>query len=173
MPTRCPWVVFGPAAVAVVVALGAAWAMEHRRHRSALEQSDREMAAGRFGSARQRLTGLSTRWMGSDEVSYRLGLCEEALDHDEAALEAWSGALVRSPRAEEAALNSAALKMRKGSPRSSPPWRRRRGSNGDYFSREPKNLGEQIAIAHGSPPDQVNISPSEYRSQLQWTHTKP
>ena len=112
MRTRRPWVVFGLAAV--VVTLGAAWAMEHRRHRVALELADRDMAAGRYGAACQRLAELSTRWIRIDEVNYRLGLCEEALGHDEAALEAWARVPVHSSRAEEAAMNSATLEMRKG-----------------------------------------------------------
>ena len=72
------------------------------------------MAAGRYGEARQRLTGLSTRWIGPDEVDYRLGICEESLGHDEAAVEAWARVPVRSPVAEAAALNSAALDMSRG-----------------------------------------------------------
>ena len=88
--------------------------MEARRHRSALEQVDREIAAGRYGAARQRLIGLSTRWMGPDEVDYRLGLCEGSLGHDEAALAAWGRLPARSPFAEAAALNSAAVEMNRG-----------------------------------------------------------
>jgi predicted Zn-dependent protease len=77
MLTRRFRVLFGLlVAVAVVVVVAAGWTVEARRHRSTLELADREIAAGRFGAARQRLIGLSTRWMGPSEVDYRLGLCE-------------------------------------------------------------------------------------------------
>ena len=52
--------------------------------------------------------------MGPDDVDYRLGLCEGCLGHDEAALEAWSRLPARSPFAEAAALNSAAVEMNRG-----------------------------------------------------------
>ena len=97
-----------------MVVLGMAWVVGGRRHRSALDQVDREIAAGRYGAARQRLIGLSTRWMGPDEVDYRLGLCEGYLGHDEAALAAWGRLPARSPFAEAAALNSAAVEINRG-----------------------------------------------------------
>jgi thioredoxin-like negative regulator of GroEL len=85
-----------------------------RRHHVALAQVDRDMAAGRYGTARQRLLGLSTRWMGPEEVDYRLGLCEGSLGRDEAALAAWGRLPARSAFAEAAALNSAAVEMNRG-----------------------------------------------------------
>src|SRR5205823_14680445 len=66
------------------------------------------------GGARRRLMGLSTRWLGPDEVDYQLGLCEGSLGHDEAALEAWGRLPAGSPFAEAAALNSAAVEMNRG-----------------------------------------------------------
>ena len=99
---------------ALVVVTRVAWVMGGRQHRSALEQVDRELAAGRYGAARQRLIGLSTRWMGPEEVDYRLGVCEGHLGHDEAALAAWGRLPVRSPFAEAAALNSAAVEINRG-----------------------------------------------------------
>ena len=114
MLTRRSRVLFGLVAAAVVVVAGMAWVVGGRRHRSAMDQVDREIAAGRYGAARQRLIGLSTRWMGPDEVDYRLGVCEGHLGHDEAALAAWGRLPARSPFAEAAALNSAAVEINRG-----------------------------------------------------------
>ncbi len=105
MLRRRTWVVFG-LVVAAVAVLGAGWTWEGRRHRSALAQVDREMAAGRYGAARQHLIELSTRWLGPEGVDYRLGRCEGSLGQDEAALEAWGRVPAGSPFAEAAALNS-------------------------------------------------------------------
>jgi enediyne biosynthesis protein E4 len=114
MLTRRSRMLFGLVVVVVVAVLGLAWVVGGRRHRSALEQVDREIAAGRYGAARLHLIGLSTRWMGPDEVDYRLGLCEGYLGHDEAALAAWGRLPARSPFAEAAALNSAAVEINRG-----------------------------------------------------------
>ena len=74
----------------LLVALGAMLGMggmvEVRRHRSALAQADREMAAGRYGAARQRLIGLSTRWMGPDEVDLWLQKVAPADDGSQGSL---------------------------------------------------------------------------------------
>jgi enediyne biosynthesis protein E4 len=101
-------------AVAVAVVVGIVWLVGGRRHRSALDQADREIAEGRYGAARQRLIALSTRWMGPDEVDYRLGVCEGHLGHDEAALAAWGRLPAGSSFAEAAALNSAAVEINRG-----------------------------------------------------------
>jgi hypothetical protein len=124
MRGRWGWVVRGLVGAAAVAA-AAAWARAAGRHRSALEQADREIAAGRYGAARRRLIGLPTRWMGPDEVDYRLGLCEGSLGHDEAALEAWGRLPERSPFAEAAALNSAAVEMNRGRYAAAEPIRAR------------------------------------------------
>ena len=102
------------AASVLFVVLGMGWAVVARQHRSVLAQVDRDIAAGRYGAARQHLIGLSTRWMGPEEVDYRLGLCEGYLGHDQAALAAWGRLPARSPFAEAAALNSAAVEMNRG-----------------------------------------------------------
>jgi enediyne biosynthesis protein E4 len=107
------WIVLG-LVVAAVIVLVVGWTWAGRRHRSALAMADREMAEGRYGAARRRLAGLSTRWLGPEEVDYRLGLCEGSLGHDEAALEAWNRLPARSRFAEAAALNSAALELNRG-----------------------------------------------------------
>ncbi len=100
--------------VAVSAGLGAGWSVAARRHRESLAQVDRDMAAGRYGAARQRLIGLATRWMGPDEVDYRLGLCEGSLGRDAAALAAWGRLPAGSAYAEAAALNSAAVEINRG-----------------------------------------------------------
>ena len=101
-------------AVAVVVVIGVTWVVVGRWHRSSLDQVDREIAARRYSLARQRLIGLSTRWAGPDDVDYRLGICEGYLGNDDAALAAWGRLSARSPFAEAAALNSAAVEMNRG-----------------------------------------------------------
>ncbi|MGC8644443.1 MAG: FG-GAP-like repeat-containing protein, partial [Isosphaeraceae bacterium] len=114
MRVRWSWVMVGLATVLAIVLLGMAWTVAQGRHRSALHQVDREIASRRFGRARQRLIGLSTRWLGPDAVDYRLGLCEGYLGHEEAALAAWRRLPARSPYAEAAALNSAAVELNRG-----------------------------------------------------------
>ena len=53
MLARRYWMLFGLAAVVVVVVvIGMALVVVGRRHRSALDQVDREIAARRFGAAR-------------------------------------------------------------------------------------------------------------------------
>ena len=115
MRTRRAWVVFGVAAVAARRRL---WGRLGRLNIVGITPSS-SRPIGRWRpdgirSARQRLTGLSTRWIGADEVNYRLGLCEQSLGHDEDALQAWSRVPVRSPLAEAAALKSARLEMSRG-----------------------------------------------------------
>ena len=58
MLTRRSGVLIGVVtAAAVMVVMGIAWEVEGRRYRSALDQVDREITAGRYGAARQRLSG--------------------------------------------------------------------------------------------------------------------
>ncbi len=111
MRARLSWVLVGLVAVVVI---GLVWVVMVRHHRSALGQVDREIAARRYSAARQHLMELSTRWMGPDEVDYRLGVCEGYLGHDDAALAAWGRLLSPSRFAEAAALNSAAVEMNRG-----------------------------------------------------------
>ncbi len=110
---RRPLLLFGLVAL-VVMPMALAWVVVSRRHRSSLIQVDREIAARRYSIARQHLIGLATRWMGPDEVDYRLGLCEGNLGNDEAALAAWGRLSAWSPFAEAAALNSAAVEFNRG-----------------------------------------------------------
>ncbi len=112
-PWRLRWPFVLLAAVFLVV-ITLAWVVMSRRHRSALDEVDRQIAARRFTIARQNLIGLSTRWLWPDGVNYRLGLCEGYLGHDDAALTAWGRLPASSTFAEAAALNSAAVEMNRG-----------------------------------------------------------
>ena len=114
MPWRWSWVLSGLVIMVIAVILGMAWVVASRRHRSVMDRVDREIAAGRYGAARQHLSELTTRWMRPDEFDYRLGLCEGHLGHDEAALAAWGRLPPKSAYAEAAALNSAAVEMNRG-----------------------------------------------------------
>jgi tetratricopeptide (TPR) repeat protein len=114
MLTRRFWAFFVLPAAVVAALIGLACVVGGRWHRSALEEVHRQIAAGRYASARQRLIGLSTRWMGPDEVDYQLGVCEGHLGHDDAALTAWGRLRAGSPFAEAAALNSAAIEINRG-----------------------------------------------------------
>jgi enediyne biosynthesis protein E4 len=112
--TRRPRLLFVLVAAGVVIVIGVAWAVTAWRHRSTLEQVDREIAVGGYATARERLIKLSSRWIGPDAVDYRLGVCEQHLGDDDAALAAWGRLPARSPLAEAAALNSAAIEINRG-----------------------------------------------------------
>src|SRR5262245_54183757 len=64
------------------VALGATWGtistMDERRARSELEAAKKEMSAGRFSLARNRLTDLVARRPSWGDALYQLGVCEQA-----------------------------------------------------------------------------------------------
>ncbi len=77
------------------------------------------------------LIGLSTRWMGADEVDYRLGVCEGYLGHDDAALAAWG----RLP---------ARFTVRRGG---GPEFRRCRDESGPLLSRR-----DRSSSAHSAHP---------------------
>src|SRR4051794_39514915 len=73
-----------------LLAWGAWRVLEDRRFQRDLEQAVSEIAVGRFGHARDRLSGLSARRPGQADVEYRLGLCEQRLGHSDGALAAWA-----------------------------------------------------------------------------------
>ena len=72
--------------------------------RDELRQARREVADGRYPTARRRLVELVQRRPGWDEVHYQLGLCEEARGQADAALAAWSRVAAGSPFARKAAV---------------------------------------------------------------------
>jgi tetratricopeptide (TPR) repeat protein len=59
------------------------------RDEKVLSVARREVRSGRFASARDRLAALRSGANGRDEADYLLGLCESALGHPAAAVEAW------------------------------------------------------------------------------------
>ena len=71
-------------AAAAVVGVDAWW------YRAELARADHEVASGRYEPALARLERLSARWPGRAEVEYPRGVCEAALGHVDAALNAWA-----------------------------------------------------------------------------------
>ncbi len=82
--------------------------LETRRQRTELTQAETEIAAGRYSSARQRLAALAA-WTAQDEVAYQLGVCEEKLGRNEAALAAWGRVSSGSVRAAAATVGRSRL----------------------------------------------------------------
>ena len=72
------------------------------------------MAVGRYRPALARLESLSARWPGRAQVEYRLGVCEAALGHVDAALTAWERVPRQSPWYPRATLNRARLAFDQG-----------------------------------------------------------
>ncbi len=103
----CFGIAFLLGAVAVVWG-GWYWALE-RRSQSELAQAEKDMADGRYRLARQRLAELLKRRPSFGEAAYQLGLCEENLRHDTAALAAWSSIRAGSPLHAKASIARARL----------------------------------------------------------------
>jgi tetratricopeptide (TPR) repeat protein len=61
--------------------------ISERRSRAILEEAKQEMSAGRYALARSRLTELVTRRPTWAEALYNLGICEQARNRPDAALE--------------------------------------------------------------------------------------
>jgi thioredoxin-like negative regulator of GroEL len=74
----------------VAAGWGVVGALEDRRFHAALRDAEQAMAAGRYGSASQRLAALAVWRPHNGAVAYNLGLCEQALGHADKALEAWA-----------------------------------------------------------------------------------
>ena len=75
-----------------IIALGATWGIIWPQWRSGglepcWKEAKQEMSAGRFGLARKQLTELVARWPGWGEALYQLGVCEQARNRPEAAIE--------------------------------------------------------------------------------------
>src|SRR5262245_32262128 len=68
-----------------------------------LGQAFKDVVAGRFDSARDRLILLSEFRPGVAEVQYHLGVCEQATGHPDRAWAAWSSIEPGSPFAAMAA----------------------------------------------------------------------
>src|SRR5262249_4380264 len=72
--------------------------------RDGLAWARRQIAEGRYATARSRLARLSAWWPRRGEVEYLLGVCEAALGRPEDALAAWGRVPVGSPPAGAAGL---------------------------------------------------------------------
>ena len=87
----------------IVLAWGMYLAAAGWWYRAELARAKREVAAGRFGPARERLARLSAFWPGAAEVHYQLGVCEQAAGRPDRALAAWARIAPGSPFAATAA----------------------------------------------------------------------
>src|SRR5947209_8152506 len=102
------WLGVGLGAIAcAAVTWGALRLSSERRYQDELGRARRDMETGRYEAARGRLARLSAGWPGRAEVGYTLGVCEQELGRDDAALAAWSALPPRSPFAARAALPTA------------------------------------------------------------------
>jgi tetratricopeptide (TPR) repeat protein len=102
MRSSWPWLIV-LALVAVAVGWGLFVAYEEKQFRAEVVLAERDLDAGRVATARGRLLALSARRPADAEVSYRLGLCEEARNDRRAAIEALSRVTPGSPFATRAA----------------------------------------------------------------------
>ncbi len=88
---------------------GAVTTFDARRFHDAYETAKREMAAGRYGIARQQLTDLEARWPGRSEVAYQLGVCEYSRGKAEGAMAAWERVPIASTFGLKAAVGRAMI----------------------------------------------------------------
>ena len=96
----------------------AAWgglrARAARQFRSTLDQAKQEIAAGRYGTAWKRLSGLSNSRDAAGEVDYQLGICEVYRGHTDQARAAWDRVPPDGPFGARATLQCAMLAMSTG-----------------------------------------------------------
>jgi len=112
MRSRWLWITLSLGLIALVWG-GWSW-VEERRFRHELGAAKGEMARGLHQLARQRLAALSQRRPRSAEAAYQLGLCEEVLGHNPAALDAWSRIPATDAFARKAAIARARMFMNMG-----------------------------------------------------------
>jgi enediyne biosynthesis protein E4 len=112
MRSRWPWITV----ILLVVAFAwAGWSWQEERAVSReLREAKREMAGGLHQLALKRLAALSERRPASTEVAYQLGLCEEALGQNAAALDAWSRISPTDAFASKAAVARSRVLMNTG-----------------------------------------------------------
>src|SRR5262245_11504941 len=72
-------------------------------YRAELSRASREVTAGRFGLARERLARLARIWPGEAATDYEIGRCEQAVGCPERALATWSRIAPGSPFGAKAA----------------------------------------------------------------------
>jgi len=114
---RRKWAVYG-IGLGGLVLLGlvscAVWDWKVQGWRSALEQAKRDLAEGRYATARLELVKLGAYWSADGEVAYELGQCEMARGRTEAAVAAWARVPANSPFAGWAAARRAKAEMSRG-----------------------------------------------------------
>jgi enediyne biosynthesis protein E4 len=88
--------------------------IEARRFRAGLEHAKKEMAAGRYHTARKSLLELRASKSGDGEVEYQLGFCELRRGGREAAVAAWEQVPPSSPFASRTAVQLAMVSMDAG-----------------------------------------------------------
>jgi tetratricopeptide (TPR) repeat protein len=103
------------ALVAALALIGVtAWTVDSWWFRIELGRAQREIGARLYGSARTRLVRLTAHRPGSSEAQYRLGLCEQALGHADAALAGWARVPLGAPDGGSAAVARAQVLLGRG-----------------------------------------------------------
>ncbi len=92
----------------LVVGWGALWIRAERRFQTGLDAARARIASGQFEGVRIWLSEQSVRRPEHAEVSYLLGICEDAAGRPESALNAWA----RVPLASRWGLNAAEARAR-------------------------------------------------------------
>jgi enediyne biosynthesis protein E4 len=101
--------------VGVISFVGAAvWTVAFWWFQAELVRARREMDAGKYGPARDRLVRLAVRWPSSGEVNYRIGLCEQARGRHDAALAAWAQVPADTTEGGLASVAAGQLQLKRG-----------------------------------------------------------
>ncbi len=98
----------------LALAVAAAWALAALWFRAELGRVRREMDAGHYPRARERLVRLAACWPGCGEVQYRIGMCEQLHGRPDAALAAWARVPVGTADWGRAAVSAAQIQMGRG-----------------------------------------------------------
>jgi tetratricopeptide (TPR) repeat protein len=101
-----------------LIAVAAIWGIlrhvEDRKLKAQLDQATRAMSEGRYATARTRLVKVLASRPGWDEAVYHLGVCEQARDRPELAIEAFQRVSPSSPWAGWSAVRLSRLEMDRG-----------------------------------------------------------
>jgi tetratricopeptide (TPR) repeat protein len=104
--------------VLLMIAVAAIWgivrSIEDRKYRGWLAEAKLEIEAGRYATARSRLVELVARRPYWDEAVYNLGVCEQARDHPEQAIEAFARVSPGSPWSGWSDVRRSRLEMDRG-----------------------------------------------------------
>jgi enediyne biosynthesis protein E4 len=148
------------------LAIAASWWYQRE-----LDRADREVAAGHFGPAYERLERLAERWPRLPEVEYALGGCAASLGRIDMALAAWARVPPNSPLAPRAALDGARLALDHGrlsiAEESLAALRDERGEVGeqaarladqlDFYTGRLRAIGKRIEGRWASATDQARL----------------